>query len=127
MDSQEVTLLINNSREKFRTRVPIFLMVVMWSLGIIDWSPPRCDGNQYYLYCPIIGRSRLHRKITFIVTVGWVITAALTAYSGALTYFICFYGLKEHFLRFVIVVVCYEPSLMSGTFFFYFGLCQEQV
>ncbi|KAJ8020582.1 hypothetical protein HOLleu_40212 [Holothuria leucospilota] len=116
MDSQEVTLLINNSREKFKTRVPILLMIVLWSLGIIDWSPPTCES--LYLYCPIIGRSRLHRKITFVVSIGWLFTMALTAYFGALTYFICFFGLKEHFLRFVIVVVCYYPSLMSGTMFY---------
>ncbi|KAJ8020880.1 hypothetical protein HOLleu_40590 [Holothuria leucospilota] len=118
MDVEDLTPLTRKEQINSRRKPTVLLLVVLWSMGIINWSPPNGEGDEDLFLGPIIGNFRFCRKPVFILSVFAIFTLAATSYFGAAMYFICFFGLKEHFVRFVIVIVCYWPSLISGSIFF---------
>ncbi|KAJ8020586.1 hypothetical protein HOLleu_40218 [Holothuria leucospilota] len=117
MDLEDMTSLTRSTQINPRRKPPILLLAVIWSLGIISWTSPQYEGNPDIFSSPIVGNFRLRRKFVFVLYLLWIFIMAFTSYFGAITYFICFFGLKEHFLRFLFVVICYWSSLMSGIVF----------
>ncbi|KAJ8020882.1 hypothetical protein HOLleu_40592 [Holothuria leucospilota] len=117
MDAEDTAPLTDNERVNSKRKVPFLLLVVMWSLGVIDWSPPKNRGSHDIFPRPLIGNLKLRRRPFFVFSAAFIFTMTFTSYFGAATYFMCFVGLKQHFLRFVIVIVCYWPSFISGTVF----------
>lgn len=56
MDAEDTATLTSLEQINSKIKVPFFLLVVMWSLGVIDWSPPKYEGIQDIFRRPLFGK-----------------------------------------------------------------------
>ncbi|KAJ8025738.1 hypothetical protein HOLleu_33379 [Holothuria leucospilota] len=104
----QTTLLTTGSREK--RKLPMLLMLVMWSLGIIEWSQPSDDEGSFHR--PFIGNSKWRRRLVFTFTMLSFLVRGLITVLGATCYVICYFGKANHILGFISTLLCYWPPII---------------
>ncbi|KAJ8025734.1 hypothetical protein HOLleu_33371 [Holothuria leucospilota] len=98
--------------EDNRKQIPLLLMMVMWSLGIVEWSVP-LDEEEGSARRSFIGNSKWRRRFVFMLSISYQIGIVFVSFAGALWYLVCYFGKTDHLIRFLSVVLCYWPTVMS--------------
>ncbi|KAJ8025737.1 hypothetical protein HOLleu_33378 [Holothuria leucospilota] len=63
------------------------------------------------------GLSKWRRRLVFVLSIGFLLLCVLVAFTGILWYLFCYFGKKDHTIRFLSAGLCYWPAMMSVPFF----------
>lgn len=88
----------------------LYLLLVL--LGVTEWSAPS-EGEKRKANAFEIGRSKFKRRVLFLLSFSVQLVMTLSAVISSVFYLYCYFGMMDHFLRFV-AILCYWPSLVSS-------------
>ncbi|XP_071833103.1 uncharacterized protein [Apostichopus japonicus] len=116
MIPHESELTQTPSFEKRRV-LPVFLVALMWSLGLIEWSQPeifrtREKVEKPYPFCTTV-TGKWTRRILSVTSRLYLVTLSSVYFYCGYTYVVRFFGKNHNFYHFASFLITYWPLMIS--------------